>query len=125
MKLLVEIDVTKPLLRGTTLKFKQNETWIQFKYEQLPFLCYYCGCIGNNEMNTIQRKHDLRLNVLKENQYGSWLRVGLGRSVGDKRVEIRGESIGKDRVLGSDQVLNEGAPLGVGRGGGWIFRRRT
>lgn len=66
----------------------------------------------------------MRLNILKENQYGSWLRVGLGRSVGDKRVEIRGESIGKDRVLGSDQVLNEGAPLEVGGEGGIFICKR-
>lgn len=53
----------------------------------------------------------------------------MGRSVGDKRLENRGENIGNDKVLESDQVLNEGATLGVerghsgaedGRGGGLI-----
>lgn len=33
--------------------------------------------------------------------------MGVGRSVGDKRLENRGENIGNDKVLESDQVLNE------------------
>lgn len=37
----------------------------------------------------------------------------MGHLVGDKRLENRGENIGNDKVLESDQVLNEGATLGV------------
>lgn len=81
IKLLVELDLSKPLLRGTRLKYKQQETWIQFKYEQLPIFCYYCGCIGHNEKRCVRRKEDLSMNCLKEEQFGAWLRANNGRSV--------------------------------------------
>lgn len=33
VKLLVDMDLTKPRVRGTTLKYNQTECWIDFKYE--------------------------------------------------------------------------------------------
>lgn len=32
LKVLIELDLTKPLIQGTTLKYKQEECWIEFKY---------------------------------------------------------------------------------------------
>lgn len=40
IKLLVEIDLRKPLQRGRMPKFIQQEIWVEFKYEQLPDLCF-------------------------------------------------------------------------------------
>lgn len=42
VKVLVELDLTKPLIRGTTLKYQQEECQIEFKYEQLLLFCFYC-----------------------------------------------------------------------------------
>lgn len=49
VKILVDLDLTKSLLKGTILKYKQTELWVKFKYEQLPLFCFYCGTIGHNE----------------------------------------------------------------------------
>lgn len=49
IKIMVEIDLTKPLIRGTKLRYKLKEIWIQFRYEQLSTFYYYCGCVGHNE----------------------------------------------------------------------------
>lgn len=78
LKLLVELDLTKPVMRGTRLRFKQNEIWVEFKYEQMPTFCFYCGCVGHNERVCTRRKEDLGSNCLKGEQYGPWLRAGYG-----------------------------------------------
>lgn len=36
IKILVDLDLNKPLLRGTMLKYKMTKCWVEFKYEQLP-----------------------------------------------------------------------------------------
>lgn len=78
LKILVDIDLTKPLARGTKLKYQQDEVWAQFKYEQLPTFCYYCGGIGHNERVCAQRLKDLEGNCLKKDQFGPWLRASTG-----------------------------------------------
>lgn len=46
VKIQIELDLTKPLQRGTMLKYTEFESWVEFKYEQLPIFCFYCGQIG-------------------------------------------------------------------------------
>lgn len=70
------MDLSKPRIRGTKLKCKMREIWIEFRYEQLPTFCYYCGCIGHHEQICAQRKVDVVQNCLKEEQFGAWLRAG-------------------------------------------------
>lgn len=59
INILVELDLTKPLLRGTKLKYKSIKIWVEFRYEQLPTFCYYCGRIGHNERMYLKRKQDI------------------------------------------------------------------
>lgn len=49
VKMLVEVDLTKPFIRGTKIRFEGEMSWVMFKYEQLPFFCFYCGKIGHEE----------------------------------------------------------------------------
>ncbi|KAK6125828.1 hypothetical protein DH2020_040424 [Rehmannia glutinosa] len=44
----VAIDITKPLVRGITIKLKGESLWIPLKYEGLPVYCYGCGLIGHH-----------------------------------------------------------------------------
>lgn len=46
LKVQVEIDIAKHLLRGTMLKFKLAEICVEFRYETLPTFCFYCGHLG-------------------------------------------------------------------------------
>lgn len=87
IKVLVEIDLTKPLARGTKLRYKNNEIWVQFKYEQLPGFCFCCGCIGHSDRVCIMRKEDMKSNRLKGNEFGSWLRAFSVKMSGDRKQE--------------------------------------
>ncbi|XP_027182378.1 uncharacterized protein LOC113780799 [Coffea eugenioides] len=40
LKILVEMDLSRPLLRGTTVKWEGSARWIEFRYEKCPEFCY-------------------------------------------------------------------------------------
>lgn len=65
-KVLVEIDLSKPLMRETIFRLKHSKVWVDFKYEQLPTFCFYCGCVGHNERGCSLRREDMVLNCLKD-----------------------------------------------------------
>ena len=56
--------------------FRQwGKGWVVFKYERLPNICYWCGCL-----NHVDRDYDLWLDsegtLDKEHQeYGAWIRT--------------------------------------------------
>lgn len=73
-KLLVDVDLTKSLLRGTKIRCNDELRWISFKYKQLPFFCFYCGKIGHRERVCELKMLDARNSCVDEGQYGEWLR---------------------------------------------------
>lgn len=67
VKILVEIDVTKPLIRGTNLSFEREKKWLDFKYENLFFFfCFYCGKVGHGERNCEKKVQDSKKEELEE-----------------------------------------------------------
>lgn len=74
-KLLVEVDLTKPLIQGTKLRCNGEMRWVEFNYENLPLFCFYYGK-GGHEVRMCDRKKENSLNsVLHEDQFGKWVRV--------------------------------------------------
>lgn len=49
MRIKVEVDISKPLLRGFTLKANgiEGRCWVSMRYEKLPDYCFMCGRIGH------------------------------------------------------------------------------
>lgn len=47
----VTIDVTQPLCQGRMVTLENRvKTWVSFKYERLPNLCYYyCVCLEHDD----------------------------------------------------------------------------
>lgn len=86
-KMLVEVDLSKPLIRGTSIKYEGDKRWILFKYELLPLFCFYCGHVGHAERLCECKTHDAKNGTLNEGQFGDWLRAGSGRT------SIRGQSV--------------------------------
>jgi len=76
LRMKVTIDINKPLCRGRLISLSHDEqSWVSFKYERLPNICYWCGCL-----NHVDRDYDLWIesegNLTKESQaYGAWIRA--------------------------------------------------
>uniref|UniRef100_A0A803PUH7 Zinc knuckle CX2CX4HX4C domain-containing protein n=1 Tax=Cannabis sativa TaxID=3483 RepID=A0A803PUH7_CANSA len=49
LRLRVLLDITKPLRRGMTIRFRDipDPKWISFKYENLPNFYYFCGFVDH------------------------------------------------------------------------------
>lgn len=77
-KLLVDIDLNAPLIRGTHIRCNGESQWISFKYEQMPSFCFYCGHIGHGEQVCEAKMKDVEEDRLNEGQYGDWLRGLIG-----------------------------------------------
>ena len=84
LRMKVTIDISKPLCRGRRISLSQGEqSWVSFKYERLPNICYWCGCL-----NHVDSDCDLWIEsegkLTKETQaYGAWIRAtsfGKGKS---------------------------------------------
>lgn len=122
IKLLIYLDVTKPLVRGTKLQHRQCETWIHFKYEQLPLFCYYCGCVGHSEKGCSNRKRDMHQNCLKAQEFGPWLKANNVRMPGTGGLSRVKEGARSDseqdrwkRVGSGDKREGESVAQGLGK----------
>lgn len=60
IKHLAEIDLDKPLLRGTKLRFQDQVGWVSFEYEKMVTFCFYCGIVRHAEKNYVTRMTDVR-----------------------------------------------------------------
>ena len=76
MRVRVSIDISLPLCRGRILSLEDGgEVWVKFKYERLPNICYWCGCLTHSD-----RDCEVWINsdgTLKggDQEYGPWLRA--------------------------------------------------
>lgn len=104
IKLLVELDITKPLQRGTKPQFRKQENWVDFRYEQLPDLCFYCGLISHNEKGCCKRKLDVAVNCLMVSQYGMWMKAGTLRVVNIEKEAMQAKL---DRLIAIDNQARD------------------
>lgn len=110
IKILVDLDLNKPLLRGIMLKYKMAKHWVEFRYEQLPIFCFYCGRIGHNEKLCSQRKEDLSQNKVQRDQFRSWLKADARKKewVGSKVNNARKETRMQDGPISDSVKENKG-----------------
>lgn len=84
MKILVEVELDKPLLRGTKIKLGGEVLWVDFAYEMLSTFCFYCSLICHAEKTCERKIEEASHDNICERQYGVWLRASL---IKDKRKE--------------------------------------
>lgn len=77
LKLLVEIELEKLILRGTKIWMEEEMVCVEFQYENLPTFCFYCGRISHSKRGCEHKMEDSRNNCICEGQYGSWLSHNL------------------------------------------------
>lgn len=73
--MLVEINFTKPLIRGKMINLQGKRSFIQFKYERIPRLCFRCGLLSHGTNWYSQKPLDGFDGDASRLQYGSWLRA--------------------------------------------------
>lgn len=78
IKVLVIVNLEKPLLREANIKLNIVVCWVDFKYEQIATFCYYCGRVGHSDRLCSSQGEDLHRNGIKEGQYGECLK-GVNR----------------------------------------------
>ncbi|GER37118.1 RNA-directed DNA polymerase (reversetranscriptase)-related family protein [Striga asiatica] len=79
LRLLVTVDVSKPLPRCVHLKLNNQLIVVGFQYERLLSMCYYCGMLGHLDKNYTARLEDIANGNPKEGQFGEWLRAAEGK----------------------------------------------
>lgn len=87
---------------------------MDFRYEQLPDFCFYCGCVGHVEKGCEQRRVDVAANRLKIGQYGLWMRAGYGRivHVGKEKAKEHFESrVEKNKVCEGERRMDSDKQL--------------
>lgn len=93
MKLFAEIELDKPLMRGTYMKLEDEHVWVEFTHEYLPAFCFYCGCLGHQEKSYAKKLTDSKIHQIFENQYEDWMRAKRskeGRTGNRQKEEKRG-----------------------------------
>ncbi|CAA0809080.1 Unknown protein, partial [Striga hermonthica] len=89
IKILVEMKLKDPIMRGTNIKVGDTNRWVDFRYEGIQSFCFYCGLIGHSDKSCQSKKDDLLRNKFNGGQFGDWLRttsifISEGRSFQSK-----------------------------------------
>ncbi|KAL8552286.1 hypothetical protein ACS0TY_001108 [Phlomoides rotata] len=61
----VSINITKPLMRGISIRVKGKHLWLPLKYESLPIYCFSCGTIGHGHKNCPSYDRNLKYSTCK------------------------------------------------------------
>ena len=91
MRVRVSVDITKPLCRGRIISLDNGkELWVSFKYERLPNLCYWCGCLTHNDRDCalwIESEGSLQTD---SQQFGPWIKAAPFVSTRRNMVKVPG-----------------------------------
>ena len=72
----VIVDMNIPLCRGRKISMGKGETgWVSFKYERLPILCYWCGCLDHTDRNCDKWIESDGTLSTDDREYGPWIRA--------------------------------------------------
>ena len=98
MRVRVTLDINLPLCRGRVITLAEGgKSWVAFKYERLPNLCYWCGRLDHDDKNCdlwIQSKGTLKT---ENQQFSSYLRVAPYTSAGKDVIFVPGYYENKSR----------------------------
>ena len=87
----VMLDVTLPLCRGRVITLTSGEKrWIKFKYEWLPSLCYWCGCLNHYDRDYELWVQSKGILTLDQQQFGPFLRAPPYKSSGKDVIYVPG-----------------------------------
>uniref|UniRef100_A0A803NKB3 Reverse transcriptase domain-containing protein n=1 Tax=Cannabis sativa TaxID=3483 RepID=A0A803NKB3_CANSA len=109
MKILVDIDVHKPLVSGYFFDLTSGvKQWLQVKYVKIGIFCYFCGCLGHQRRGC---KLSSPVTVAKNDgvpfpMYGPWLSTSS-----TYHDVFSGPSFGTARQIEFSGVANSGGAI--------------
>ncbi|KAL8456464.1 hypothetical protein ACS0TY_034614 [Phlomoides rotata] len=69
----VELDITKPLVKGFNIRSSGTVYWVSIRYESLPMIyCFGCGIVGHFVRNCVDFDRDADFSDLP---YGSFIKA--------------------------------------------------
>ncbi|CAA0827193.1 Unknown protein [Striga hermonthica] len=110
IKILVELNLKDPILRGTHIRLGGEARWVHFKYENLLNFCYYCGRIGHADRNCALKKEDVKKNSLNTGQFGEWLRASVFGYMGGRSPNKSGKNEWENSTEGQMRLSSRPAP---------------
>ncbi|XP_042952250.1 uncharacterized protein LOC122289336 [Carya illinoinensis] len=75
IRVLIEVDLMKPIARGKMMDLFGQLTFVQFKCKRLPRLCFKYGVIKYAKGGCVGHSSLESTGMAKTKQYGSWLRA--------------------------------------------------
>lgn len=112
LRIRVEIDITKPLLRGKILEDDSGKPyWVDFRYEHLPIFCYRCGRVGHSGNECLEGRRSGGDPNISNDRFGSWMRAVTVRGAGSNRRA-------REEVHSEDDREGNGSQGGQGAEGG-------
>ena len=72
----VMVDITLPLCRGRVISLTNgSKSWVNFNYERLPSVCYWCGRLDHNDRDCELWIKSKGMLIIDQQQFGSNLRA--------------------------------------------------
>ena len=104
MRVRVTIDISQPLCRGKVVLLDSGkEMWVPFKYERLPSLCFWCGCLTHHDRDCelwVESEGSL---TPESQQFGPWLKAAPFMPSQRYMVTVLGFFAGKKAGLKSEK----------------------
>lgn len=66
VKLYVDVELTKSLIRCTKICYEGEKRLVSFMYESLHLFYFYCGKLGHGDKSCGQKMMDVKLGELNE-----------------------------------------------------------
>ena len=87
----VILDTSKPLCRGHQISLDGgNMGWVSFKYERLPTICFWGGCLTQGERDCEQWITSEGSLTVEDRKYETWLRAPLSNHIKKSTIVVPG-----------------------------------
>ena len=107
----VIVDISQPLCRGRVVTLENGtKSWVSFRYERLPNLCYCCGCLDHGDKDCeVWLRSDSNLDFRRK-KYDSSIRAKLVYSSNKNVIHVPGFAESRKSRVEKPSLLNRDRP---------------
>uniref|UniRef100_A0A7N2L2Q0 DUF4283 domain-containing protein n=1 Tax=Quercus lobata TaxID=97700 RepID=A0A7N2L2Q0_QUELO len=104
LRVRVTIDISQPLYRGRVILLDSGkEMWVPFKYERLPSLCFWCGCLTHDDRDCELWAESEGSLTPESQEFGPWLKAAPFMPSRCYMVKVPGFFTGKKAGTSSEK----------------------